>query len=102
MLISKKAAAEIRLCSSTFLELRAGIYVREVNFDSWNAHADGRDGIPQCYTRVGICSGVQRQNVELPNSLLDPSHKFTFMIGLSKLGMYPELHCPLRYLGFNV
>ena len=63
---------------------------------------DRGNGIPECHTRVGVSGSVDNDDVHLTLGLLNPSHKFSFDIGLPELNLGTQVGRPLPDHLFDV
>src|SRR5437870_1946059 len=81
-------------------ELFSRVDVREMDFNGRDAHC--RNGIPQGNARVSISSRIEDNNIKVPFSLLNPSDKLAFKIGLPEIDFSPQLARPGAYFGLDV
>src|SRR2546425_12437611 len=81
-------------------ELFSCVDVRKVDFDGRDAHC--RNRIPQRNASMGISSRIEDNNIKLPFSLLNPSDKLAFKIGLPEIDFSPSLARPSAYHRLDV
>src|SRR5690242_2451442 len=57
--------------------------VRKMDFNG--RQTNGRDGVPQCNTGMGIGASVQHYHLEITLGFLNPSDQFALVIGLAEV-----------------
>lgn len=74
--------------------------VRKMHLDCGDA--DGGNGVPKRHAGVGVRSRVEDDDVDFSLSLLNPSHKLSFYVGLTELDLGSQNRRPLPDHVFDV
>ena len=81
-------------------EFFPGMDVRKMDLNRWNT--DGRNGVTQGDTGMGVISCVDDDDVELALGFLNPADQFAFDIGLPETDFNFQFRCPGADLSFDV